>query len=69
MATSFRPALLSRQLLAQRTPMALRAFHASPTRAILPPLPQVIKGTSTPMSPYSTTSPPTTTTNTLSSLQ
>jgi succinate dehydrogenase (ubiquinone) membrane anchor subunit len=47
MATSFRPALLSRQLLAQRTPMALRAFHASPTRAILPPLPQVIKGTRT----------------------
>jgi len=47
MATSLRPALLSRQLLAQRTPMALRAFHASPTRAILPPLPQVIKGTST----------------------
>ena len=45
MATSFRPALLSRQLLAQRTPMALRSFHASPTRAILPPLPQVIKGT------------------------
>jgi succinate dehydrogenase (ubiquinone) membrane anchor subunit len=28
--------------------MALRAFHASPTRAILPPLPQVIKGTRTP---------------------